>query len=106
MGLKAANLGLRFFLELAAVAALGYWGWETGGWPLAAAAVAAAVVVWGLYVAPKARYDLAHALRFAVEAVVWAAAAAALVATDHVWLGIAFFVVAVLSGLLNYRWHT
>jgi hypothetical protein len=68
VGLRAANLALRFLLELGALAAVGYWGWETGDgamrWVLAAAAVGAIVVVWWLYVAPKARFDLARQLRF------------------------------------------
>ena len=108
MGLRAANLALRFLLELGALAAVGYWGLETGdgttGWLLAAAAVGAVVVVWALYVAPKARFDLAHQLRFAVELAVWVTAGAALIATDHVWLGVAFVLVAVVSGVLNYVW--
>ncbi len=27
--MRAANLGLRFLLELGALAAVGYWGWKT-----------------------------------------------------------------------------
>jgi hypothetical protein len=48
--LKASNLGMRFVLELCALAALGYWGFKTGhgiflkvilglGAPLAAATI-------------------------------------------------------------------
>ena len=48
--MRAANLGLRFLLELGALAAVGYWGWETGdgllGWVLAIGAIAAVIAVW------------------------------------------------------------
>ena len=30
--IKAANLALRFLLELCALGALGYWGFKTGGY--------------------------------------------------------------------------
>ena len=93
-----------------ALAALGYWGWTTGSgvtrWLLAAGAVAAMAVVWGLFLAPKRRIDLAKPLRLAIEFVVFGAAAAALAATGHTALAIAFAVVAVISGTLNYIWDS
>jgi Protein of unknown function (DUF2568) len=57
--LTAANLALRFLLELAAIGTLGYWGFRTGSGPLAKAALGlgaptVAMVVWGTFVAPKA----------------------------------------------------
>jgi hypothetical protein len=57
--LTAANLTLRFVLELAAIGALGYWGFRTGSGPLAEAALGlgaqtVAMVVWGTFVGPKA----------------------------------------------------
>lgn len=106
--MRQANLGLRFLLELGALAAVGYWGWRTGEgalrWVLAAAAPAAVAVVWGLFVSPKATFELARPLRYAVELAVWAAAGAALYATGHERLTVAFVVVAVVSGALNYAW--
>ncbi len=103
--LKGANLALRFALELAALAAVGYWGWDVGGPLLALAAVAAVAIVWGLFVAPKRRFDLSLPLRLAVELLVWLAAGAALAATGHTALAVAFVVLAVVSGGLNYRWQ-
>jgi uncharacterized membrane protein YeiH len=103
--LKGANLVLRFALELAALAAVGYWGWDVGGPLLAVAAVVAVAVVWGLFVAPRRRYDLALPLRLAVELAVWLAAGAALAATGHTALAVAFVVLAVLSGVLNHLWQ-
>jgi Protein of unknown function (DUF2568) len=110
MALRGANLALRFLLELCALAALGYWGWTTGSgvtrWLLAAAAVGAMAVVWGLFLAPKRRIDLAKPLRLAIEFVVFGAASAGLAATGQTALAIAFAIVAVISGTLNYVWDS
>jgi Protein of unknown function (DUF2568) len=103
--LKGANLALRFVLELAALAAVGWWGWDVGGPLLALAAVAGVAVVWGLFVAPKRRYDLAAPLRLGVELAVWLAAGAALVVTGHAALAVAFVLLAVVSGALNQLWQ-
>jgi hypothetical protein len=110
MALRGANLAVRFLLELCALAALGYWGWTSRSgatrWLLVVAAVGAMAVVWGLFLAPKRRIDLAKPLRLAIEFVVFGAAAAALAATGHTALAIAFAVVAVISGTLNYIWDS
>ncbi len=56
---KTANLGLRFLLELGALAAVAYWGFTTNDgvlrWALGIAAPVAVAVVWWLFVSPKAR---------------------------------------------------
>lgn len=110
MALRGANLALRFLLELCGLAALGYWGWTTGSgvtrWLLAGAAVGAMAVVWGLFLAPKRRIDLPAPLRLAIEFLVFATAAAALAATGHTVLAIAFAAVAVISGTLNFVWRS
>jgi hypothetical protein len=101
---KAILLGMRFGLELAALAALAYWGFKTMdgtaakilfglGAPLLAA------VLWGLFVSPKARYQ-SPVLKAAFELVVFGAAVLALVAADQAGLAIAFAVVALLDSVL------
>jgi hypothetical protein len=81
------NLGLRFFLELAALAALGYWGSQTGPLPvaivLAIVAPLVAAVLWGAFVAPKARRRLPGARRLLVEIPIFTAAVAGLAATGE-----------------------
>jgi len=84
--LTTANLTLRFLLELAAIGALGLWGFRTGSGPLVKAALglgapALAMVVWGLFVAPKASVAVADPVRLLVSLAVFGAAAAALHAT-------------------------
>jgi len=58
--MKAINLLLRFILELAALAALGFWGLHaaagTAGIALCIAAPLLFAVVWGLFAAHKAKF--------------------------------------------------
>jgi hypothetical protein len=84
--LTTANLTLRFLLELAAIGALGYWGFRTGSGPLGKAALGLgapvlAIVVWGTFVAPKASVALADPVRLLVSLAVFGAAALALYST-------------------------
>jgi hypothetical protein len=74
---KAANLTLRFALELAALAALAYWGWGVS-WVLAIAAPAAWIALWATFGSPKARVTLSTPQRIVFEALVFGAAAVAL----------------------------
>ena len=107
--MKALNLALRFLLELGAIAAVAYWGFTaTTGvarWALAVGAAAAVIAVWWLFVSPHPTVELARPVRFAIELGVWAAAAGALYATDNGAVAIAFFVVAAISGALNWSWE-
>ena len=107
--LKTSNLALRFLLEIAALVAVGYWGWKSAEgparWVLAIGAVAAVVAIWTLFVSPNPTIVLAMPIRLAIELVVWAAAAAALYVTGQRALGIAFFVLAAASGIANYFWR-
>jgi hypothetical protein len=54
--MNPANLALRFFLELAALGALAWWGWaQTDSWwraPLAIGVVLLAAIVWGTFAVP------------------------------------------------------
>jgi Protein of unknown function (DUF2568) len=106
--MKNANLGLRFLLELSALAAVGYWGWKAGDgatrWALAGAAVVAIGAVWALFVSPKATIEVSRPLQLAIELAVWVAAGTALLAAGHTGLALAFVAVAVVSGSLNYAW--
>jgi hypothetical protein len=80
---KSVNLVLRFMLELCALGALGYWGFQSGasglvkvllgiGLPLIAA------VVWGTFVSPKAKVKLPDFGRLLFELLVFGAAILAL----------------------------
>jgi hypothetical protein len=60
------------------------------------------ITAWWLFVAPKARLDVPRPARFAGELAVWAAAALALAVATEPAYGIAFGIVTVLSGVVNY----
>ena len=103
-GFRGLLLAVRFGLELTALVALGYWGFETGdgtvtkvvfglGAPLVAA------VLWGLFVSPKARFQ-SPVLKALIELIVFGGAALALVDADQAGLAIAFAVVALVDSVL------
>jgi len=96
-----ANLVLRFGLELAALVALGYAGFnaEVGpfwrvalgiGGPLAAAAL------WGVLVAPRSSRRLPYPRRLVPEVIVFGAAVLALLVVSQITVG---FVLAGLIGV-------
>jgi hypothetical protein len=103
--LRAANLTVRFALELCALAALGYWGVHTGGSTvvkvaLAVVTVAAAAGVWGVFVSPKAPLRERYGSHVVGEAAVFGGAVAALATSGHAVLAAVFAAVAVASHLL------
>lgn len=84
----AANEAVAFLLELAALGFLGWWGFGAGhegalrillgvGTPLLA------VVVWGLFAAPRARWRPRLVLVLVVKALVLGGGAAALYGVGH-----------------------
>ena len=106
--MRAANLALRFVLELSALTATAYWGFATASgltqWVLGLGAPALVAVIWGLVVSPKAKVELPRPAQFAIELLVFAAAALALVAAGQPILGIVLAAVELVSGTLNYVW--
>ncbi|ROO86408.1 uncharacterized protein DUF2568 [Actinocorallia herbida] len=82
-----ANEALAFVLEIAALVALGWWGFtRDGGFALRAllgvGAPLAGAVIWGLFAAPRATFKIPAAGVLAVKAVFFLAAA---LAADAVW---------------------
>lgn len=108
--LKALNLGVRFALELAVLAALALWGFRLPA-PLAArvavglGAPLAMALLWANLGAPKAPYALSGASRVALHVVVFGLGALALGAgAGPVW-GWAFGVLFVLNEALLLAWR-
>jgi hypothetical protein len=97
----AIVLGLRFVCEMAALAAVAYWGQQAAGGVagivLAAIAVAVVVVVWGVFLAPRRRLEAGLPARLAIELAVWVAASSALWSGQPT-LAVVLFVVAVVTG--------
>jgi hypothetical protein len=62
----------------------------------------AVIVVWALFVSPKARIQVSKQTALAIELVLLALVAVGLAVTGPVWLGIAYGAVALASGVVNY----
>jgi Protein of unknown function (DUF2568) len=101
---KAANLALRFLLELCLLAALAYVGLQVNV-VLAVVFPVVAAVVWGMFVSPKARYPLSLAWWIAVQVVLFGAAVVGLIAAGSLVLGIVFGVACVVNLALVLIWH-
>ena len=100
---ETANLLLRFLLELAALAALGWYGARTGDSTAAKVALGAglplvAAVLWGLFAAPRSTFDV-PALGLVVQVLVFGGAALALLAGDRDVLAAVFAAVVIANGL-------
>src|SRR3954469_10242519 len=95
-----ANYGLRFLLEMAALAALAYWGFhEFGGvaqWVIGLGAPLLVAVVWGTFMSPKASRPTVDPVRLLSELAVFGAGVAALFATAATTLAVIFAGLAVL----------
>ena len=92
-----ANLTIRFLVELAGIAAFGYWGLQAGGPGLAVVAVAVTIAVWAIVVAPKARNRLTQAQRDIVGTAILLFASAALIAAGQPVVGIGLAVIVMLK---------
>ncbi|MDI3342066.1 MAG: YrdB family protein [Sphaerobacter sp.] len=106
---QAANLALRFLLELCALAALAYWGFHTGEGTLARIALGIgaallAAVIWGTFVAPNAAVAVGSPVRLALELLVFGAAVAGLLTAGRPSLGIALGVVYIINRVLMAIW--
>jgi hypothetical protein len=102
-------LATRFALELVLLFAIGYWA---ASLPLlmalrvliGIAAIGAAVAIWGLFVAPKARVRLPEYARLSIELCIVAAAVAALRATGRVHEALALGAAGVAVAVVNSLW--
>lgn len=100
--LHIVNEGLAFLLEVAALAALCWWGFSTGSGAvthllLGVGAPLLAAVLWGTFAAPKARVRLPLAGVLVVKFLVFAAATLALWALGRHTLSTVFGVVTLVN---------
>lgn len=108
--LKWGNLGLAFALELCMLAAFAYWGTRTGNGALAKAALGVgaplvAVIVWALFMAPKATFPLSMPVHTALFLVIFGAAAVALARAGQPTLAIVFAAVSVVNYIVASVWR-
>lgn len=102
--LRAVVQGLAFVVELAALAALAVWRWSTGGSTavrvaLAVLSPALLAVVWGAFLAPRARRRLTGPPLVLAKLVALGGSGALLVAAGHPVAGLALVVVAAVDVL-------
>ena len=102
---QSVLLIVRFLTEIALIAVL-VWAGVGASLPLparivlAVAAPVLAMVIWGRWLAPRARHRLTDPLRLAVELVLFAVAAVALALTGPVVAAVVFAVIAVGVAIL------
>jgi Protein of unknown function (DUF2568) len=104
--MRPANLGLRFLLELCALAALAYWGLRVSSgvlqWVLGLGAPLAMAVVWGSFMSPKATRPLHDPARLLAEIAIFGLAAAALADADQPALAIALAAAVAVHLILTF----
>jgi len=108
--LKAINAGLAFLLELAMLAAFGYWGFQGEKsiwikWGLGIGIPLAVAILWGLLLAPKANQRLNILWGTLLSLGLFCLAALALYQTDHPALAIALTVIAIVNRILVVLWR-
>ena len=97
---------LAFLIEIAALVAIGVWGFRTGSsplqsWLLGLGAPAVAIVLWGLFAAPRAVYDV-FAAELAVKTLVLGGGVLAAFTFVPVGWAIAFAFLMAANTLLVY----
>ena len=104
-GIRGVTLTARFVCELALLAALAFWGYVVGegvwAWLLGLAAPVVAGIVWGTFVAPRARVPVPAPIRVAIELLLYAAAAAGLAAAGQPAAGVVLGVGGLVTSVLN-----
>ena len=104
-GARGATLTARFLCELAMLAALAFWGYVVGegpwAWLLGVGAPVLAAVVWGAFVAPKARVPVPASVRVQIELVLYAVAAVGLAAAGQRVAAVVLGVAGLVTSLLN-----
>jgi hypothetical protein len=104
-GLRGVTLTVRFLCELAMLAALAYWGFTVGdgagAWVLGIGAPVLAAIVWGAWVAPKARWPVPIPTRVVIELVVFGAAVGGLAVAGQPLAAVVLGVAGPATSLLN-----
>jgi hypothetical protein len=100
--MRAFSLALKFLLELAAFAVFAYWG-ASVSIVLAVAAPAVAIVLWGLFAAPRSERRLPLPARIVFETAVFLLAVVTLLAAGALVPAIVLAVLVAISTALLTR---
>ena len=107
--LRGINLALAFLLELVALGAFAYWGFTATdstvlNLVLAIGLTIVAIVLWGIFAAPKSARRLRGGALIAFKVVFFALACVALFAASSPTLGVIFGVLVAVNLVLAYAW--
>lgn len=98
---------VRTLVLIGALAAFALWGFTMWPFPwglvLGIATPALALLIWALFISQKAVLRLHVFVRVLVELLIYAAATIAWWSMGQAWIGIAFAVVAVATGVISGR---
>lgn len=98
---------LAFVCELFAFVSLAIWGFAFWPFPwnlvVGIAAPVIAILLWALFVSPRAVFSVHPFVRALVELLVYVSATMAWWSMDQPWIGLAFGIVAVTVGLIAGR---
>jgi hypothetical protein len=108
--MKLVNLGLRFFLEICVLIALGYWGFKIGSttavkYILGLGAPLIIMTVWGTFGSPGASIPLEGWPFLILEIIIFVLGVAALYAANLQKLSALFGVIIVINLTLMYVWE-
>lgn len=101
----AFNLALRFLLELVVLVAFTYWGFQSGDslfqqLLLGTGLLVLIMVVWGMFVSPKAPYRLQIAPRIGVELLIFTLVTWALYSVGFTYIAFGFIALVILNQIL------
>ena len=101
--LAGLNVALRFLLELAGVVAVAWWGVHAldgaAGWALGIVAAGAFIAIWGLWIAPRARYPQPPRVRLATGTVLLEVTAVLLALSGATTAGLVFGTLVALNAV-------
>ena len=99
---RTANLGLRFLLELGLLVGVGWWGGHAVGWWAAVVLPAAAALLWGSFLSPKARWTIPPPARLVLELALFGLAAAGYYGAGHPWVAVGFAAAVAVSEIVQW----
>jgi hypothetical protein len=113
MGSHPLNLAVRFLLELAALVAMGYWGWTQNDgiwrWVLVIVVPIAAAALWGTFAVPNDPSRSGNApvptpgmIRLILELAFFALATILLIASQRLSAGVTLAVIVIIHYTISY----
>ncbi|WP_144503999.1 YrdB family protein [Bacillus mycoides] len=108
--LQEFNIALRFMLELCILGSVGYWGFRVGEIPaikitLAIILPIVVAVIWGLFGAPHAEWEVQGILHVLLEIIVFGVGVAALYHLKHPMLASGLALIIVVNRMLVFVWN-